>query len=459
MWEKILEITDFLWGTPLIILMIGIGLFFTVGTKFFQVINFPFVWKKTVNEIFKKKEKGSSEEEGQLSAAHALSTVLAGTVGAGNIAGVATAIAVGGPGAVFWMLVIGLFGMMTKMVEVTLSVAYRKKSEETGEFYGGPMYYIKHIKGIGKGLAFVYAIALCILVLTDACGIQTNTFATTAYSAFKIPMIFSGIFIVGIGLFIVLRGGVNKVGEFCGRLVPSMVIIYIVGALIVILLNIKTVPESVAMIFKYAFSPAPAVGGFAGATISLAMARGAARGIFSNEAGEGTAATVHATAKTDHPVHQGMYGVLEVFIDTGIVCTITALAILSSGVWSNGNTGAPLTFDAFNSTLGSFGGIVIALAVMLFTFSSYIGFFVEYRTSIEYIFGEKAVKYAKWLFFIIPLLAVSADIESVWSLADIAVGFIIIPNIIALFLLRKKFFSLFKEYMSKRKEKNINTLS
>lgn len=450
MWEKIVEITDFLWGVPLIILLIGVGLYFTVGTKFFQVTRVKLIYQKTIGEML----KGTSHDhnDGQLSPIHVLFTVLAGTVGAGNIAGVATAIAVGGPGAVFWMWIIGICGMMTKMVEVTLSVAYRKKSETTGEYYGGPMYYIKSIKGIGKVLAPLYAIALCILVLTDACGIQANTLATTAYDVFRIPMIVSGVIMVGIAVVVIASGGVNKVGAFCAKFVPPMVLIYIVGAFIVIIANFDKVPGAFKMIFEYAFAPTPAVGGFVGATVSMAMARGASRGIFSNEAGEGTAATVHATAKTDHPIHQGMYGILEVFIDTVVICTLTALIILTSGVWSNGNTGAPLTFDAFRSVMGTPGTVIISIAVILFTFSSYIGFYVEYRTCIEYLFGEKAIKYAKYLFFIIPFIAVSSEIESVWSLADIAVGFIVIPNVIALLLLRHRFIELFKEYMNINKK-------
>lgn len=454
MWNKIIEITDFLWGVPLIVLLIGVGLYFTIGTRLFQIKSIGFIYKKTIGEMLKGNKDSGNDSEGQLSPLHALSTVLAGTVGAGNIAGVATAIAVGGPGAVFWMWLIGIFGMMTKMAEVTLSVAYRKRSEETGEFYGGPMYYIKSIKGIGKILAPLYAVALCVLVLTDACGIQANTLATTAYDVFHVPAIVSGIVMVGIAVLVIATGGINKVGSFCAKLVPPMVIIYILGALVVIFVNFDKVPEALSMIFKYAFAPTPAIGGFTGATVSLAMARGASRGIFSNEAGQGTAATVHATAKTDHPIHQGLYGILEVFIDTVIICTLTALLIITSGVWSNGNTGAPLTFDAFRSVMGTPGTAVISLAVILFTFSSYIGFYVEYRTCIEYLFGEKAIKYAKYIFFIIPLIAVTSEIESVWSLADIAVGFIVIPNVIALFILGPKFISLFREYIKKEKSKD-----
>ena len=231
-----------------------------------------------------------------------------------------------------------------------------------------------------------------------------------------------------------------------------MIIVYIVACIVVIAANAGRIPAAFEMIFKYAFEPAPAVGGFAGATISLAMARGASRGIFSNEAGMGTATTVHATAQTDNPAHQGMYGILEVFIDTIIICSLTSLAILTSGVWSDGNTGVVLTFDAFRSTWGRVGIIVLCIAVVLFTYSSYIGFFVEFRTCVEYLFGEKAVKVLQFLFFILPVLSVLLEVEQIWDLADMAVGFIVIPNMIAIVLLSPKFFEIFHGYLKKIKE-------
>ena len=211
-------------------------------------------------------------------------------------------------------------------------------------------------------------------------------------------------------------------------------------------------PGALKMIFQYAFAPMPAVGGFAGSTMALAMGRGASRGIFSNEAGEGTAATVHATAQTDHPIHQGMYGVLEVFIDTIIICTLTALSIITSGVWSSGSTGAVLTLEAFRTVWGKWGTYILCIAIILFTYSSYQGFFVEYRTSTEYLFGEKAIKYLQWFFFVPPIIAVTMPIEAIWSLADMAVGFIVIPNMLAILLLSKKFFQLFQENMDKKKK-------
>lgn len=451
MFDWLVEVTEFLWGTPLMILMVGVGLYLSVRTGFFQFTGVKMIWNKTVGELLHGDKSGAAAGEGTLDPFHALSTVLAGTIGSGNIAGVAAAIAVGGPGAVFWMWIIALVGMMIKMAEVTLSVAYRKKGED-GEYYGGPMYYIQEGLGGGLGKFFggFYAVALFVLVVTDACFVQTNTLATSAQDVFHIPLIVSGVLLVALSLFIILRGGVKKIGSFCGKVVPPMCVLYLAGCLIVVFANIGQVPAAFGMIFKYAFAPAPAVGGFLGSTISLAMGRGASRGIFSNEAGEGTAATVHATAQTDHPAHQGMYGILEVFIDTIIVCTLTSLAIITSGVWSSGETGAPLTFAAFRSVLGNAGTWVLCIAVILFTYSSYLGFFVEYRTSVAYLFGEKSVKILQWFFFVPPIVAVTMPIEAIWSLADMAVGFIVIPNMIALLLLSGKFSSLVKEYIGKK---------
>ena len=455
MWQVLYDLTDFLWGTPLMILMVGVGLYLTIRSGFFQFLGIPTWWKHTVGEVLHgdKSDDAKQKHEGELKPFQALSTVLAGTVGSGNIAGVAAAIAIGGPGAVFWMWIIALVGMMTKMAEVTLSVAFRKKTPD-GEYFGGPMHYMKEGLGkIGKFLAGFYAIALLIMVLADACFVQPNTLATCVNDVFGVPLIVSGIIITVLSTIVILTGGVQKIGDFCGKFVMPMILLYIVACLSVIIANIGSVQAAFGMIFKYAFAPAPAVGGFVGSTMSLTMARGASRGIFSNEAGEGTAATVHATAQTDHPAHQGMYGILEVFIDTIVICTLTSLAIICSGVWSCGDTGVVLTFDAFRSTWGFAGIVVLCLAVVLFTYSSYLGFFVEFRTCVEYIFGEKAIKLMKWLFLALPILSVTLEVEQVWDIADMAVGFIVIPNMIALLLLSPKFIELLKDYRAKLAER------
>lgn len=453
MWDALYNLTEFLWGTPLMILMVGVGLYLTVRTGFFQITGFATWWKMTIGEILgKTKKSNSGQKENGMKPYQAMSTVMAGTVGSGNIAGVATAIAVGGPGAVFWMWLISIVGMMTKMAEVTLAVAYRKKGEN-GEYFGGPMYYMKQGLGkIGKILAGVYAVALFIQVLADACFVQTNTLAVCVNDVYGVPLIVTAVVVVVLSSIIIFSGDITKIGDFCGKMVPSMIIIYIVSCLGVIFLNISRVPESLAMIVRYAFQPAPAAGGFLGSTVSLTMARGASRGIFSNEAGMGTATTVHATAQTDDPVHQGMYGILEVFIVSIIICTLTALTVIASGVWDNGNTGVVMAFDAFRGVWGKVGIIVLSIAVILFTYSSYIGFFVEFRTCVEYLFGLKAVRYLQWIFLALPIASSLLAVEQVWDIADMAVGFIVIPNMIALFLLSPEFFKRFKDYRNKIKK-------
>ena len=452
MWDKLCDVMNFFWGTPLMILMVGIGLYLTIRTSFFQIRGIGIWMRHTVGELFVKKGGDDKPQEGELKPFQALSTVLAGTVGSGVIAGVSAAIAIGGPGAVFWMWVIAAVGMMIKMTEVTLAVAYRKKSD-AGEYFGGPMHYMS--KGLGKSgkiLAGIYAVALFVLVLADACFVQTNTLAVCVNDVFQVPLLMTGVIVVAISMVVILKGGVTKIGDFCGKMVPPMILIYIVACLVVIIFNIKRIPEAFQMIFQYAFAPAPAIGGFTGTTISMTIARGASRGIFANEAGMGTASTVHATAQTDHPAHQGMYGILEVFIDSFIICTMTSLTVICSGVWSNGNTGVVLTFDAFRSVWGQFGIMILCMAVVLFAYSSYLGFFVEFRACVEYLFGGKMVRFLQWIYFALPILAVTLEVEQVWDIADMAVGFIVVPNMIAILMLSPKFISIFKDYMQQLKE-------
>lgn len=452
MWQQIYDFFDTLWGYPMLILLVGGGLYYGIRTGFFQIRCLPLIFRKTFGEMFKKDKREEVESlEGTLTPFQALSTVLAGTVGAGNIAGVATAIAIGGPGALFWMWVTAIFGMMTKLAEVALSIRYRKKGED-GEFYGGPMHYMR--KGLGSKwawLAAIYSVAMVLLVLTDASFVQVNTAATALNDAFGVPLWIVGVAIVVVSLIVVI-GGTKRIGEFCGKVVPPMCVLYIVGCLVVIFAHVTNIGHALGMVFTYAFKPVAAVGGFAGSTIMMTMTKGGFRGIFSNEAGEGTAATVHATAKTDHPIHQGFYGVVEVFIDTIIICTLTGLAILCTGdVWSSGETGVYLTFAAFRETFGNVGVYVAGVCVFLFAYSSYLGFFVEFRTSLEYIFKEKVTKYLKWLFFVPPIISCILPVSVIWDLADMVVGFIFIPNMIAILALSPQVLEMLKEYTAKCK--------
>ena len=453
MFQAIYDFTDMLWGWPLFILVAGTGLFLSIKTGFFQITGIKTWWKKTIVEALKK-DKNENAGEGELTPWQAITTVLGGTVGSGNIAGVATAIYSGGPGAVFWMWLIAILGMLTKMAEVTLSVNYRKKGED-GEFYGGPMHYMKTALGkTGKVLAGIYGVALFLDIATDACAIQVSTLADAVNDVFGVAPMISAAVVVAISLVIILSGGVKKVGQISSIIVPPMVIIYFIGCMGVIIANIGNLPAALRDIFACAFGAQPIMGGVAGYTVSAAISKGVARGIFSNEAGMGTAATVHATAQTDHPIHQGMYGIFEIFIDTIVVCSLTGLAVLCANILPTATeelAGVPMVMEAFRGTWGNFGAIILCVAVVLFCYSGYLGFFVEFRTCTEWLFGLKASKFVNALFFILPLLATMLSTLEVWGLCDIVVGLVIIPNLIALIMLSPKFVELFKEYTGKLK--------
>jgi len=441
MWDSMYAAFEFIWGIPLTIFIILVGIYFTKNIGFLQ-LKLKTVWKNTVKKV---KENNSYRT---------IMSVLGGTVGSGNIAGIATAVAVGGPGAIFWMWVIALFSMATKMVEVTLAVRYQKK-DKNGNNYGGPMYYIKQILGTpGKVLATIYSVALLIYVICDSGFVQINTIATSIVDTFPtvLPII------VGIVLFvlaiIIFAGGLKRIGKIMEKTVPFMCLFYIVASLIVIFANIGNLPAALRDIFVYAFKPAPILGGFMGATVVQAISKGAARGIFANEAGLGTSTTVHATT-TNNPVEQGMWGILEVSVVSFVVCTITALLVMTTGAWTSGLEGAPIVLEAFKSLFGMGGKYVLCIAISTFAFSSYVGFFFEFTTCMRYLFKEKALKYLKWIYVlpIIPAALLSAGF--IWDLADMAVGFIIVPNLIALLILAPKFKAMFKDYKEGKVVKSV----
>lgn len=452
-WNEIYGFLEILWSWPLFILVIGTGLYFSFKTHFFQITGIKIWWKKTIGEILTKKVNITGSE-GELTSKQTIATVLGGTVGSGNIAGVATAIYSGGPGAVFWMWIIAIVGMLTKMVEVTLAVKFRKKGEN-GAYYGGPMYYMKAGLGkVGVVLAAIYGIALFIDVSTNACVVQVSTLIDSINSVFKVPTIVSAVVISIITLIIVLSGGTKRIGKVSAFIVPPMIAIYFIGCIGVIVTHISNLPIALRDIFACAFGAKPLMGGATGYAISAAISKGTARGIFSNEAGAGSATTVHATSKTDHPIHQGMYGIFEVFIDTIIVCSLTAFAILCGEVLPSATdeiAGVGMVIQAFKTTWGNFGEIILCVVVALFCYSGYLGFFVAFRACTEWLFGAKLSKYANVFFFILPIIAALFTTLEIWSLSDIAIGLVIIPNLIALILLSPKFIELFKEYIEKIK--------
>ena len=437
MFEKLVEITDFLWGIPLTLFVVIAGIYFCYCCKFIQFTKVKTIWKNTVG----KKNKSDSDKK-------TINTVLAGTIGSGNIAGIASAIAVGGPGAIFWMWVIALVSMAIKFVEVTLAVKYREKNSD-GTYIGGPMYYIKKIMGkFGKILAFVYSIGLLILVITDSGFVQINTLATSVNDTFGIPLVVIAITLIILSI-IIINKGFKRTTNVLQKIVPIMSGIYIVTAIIIIVMNIENLVSSLILVVKYAFSPAPIVGGFAGATISSAISKGAARGIFANEAGMGTTTTVYATSKEENPVKQGMWGIVEVTIVSFIICTLTGLVVMVSGAWTTGDTGSVMVLDAYENVFGIFGKYIMCIVITLFAYSTFLGFYIEYKTSITYIFGENKLKMLKWFYYIPIIFATLMPIEEIWSIADMAVGFIVIPNIIALICLSKKFKTIFSENMKK----------
>ena len=436
MFDKIVAIFDFIWGIPLTIFIVLAGIYFSFCTGFLQLTGIKKVFKNTIGKI---KEKDSYKT---------IMSVLGGTVGSGNIAGIATAIAVGGPGAIFWMWVVAFFSMATKMVEVTLAVKHQKKDKD-GNNVGGPMYYIKSIKSkIAKPLAFIYSIALMIYVLCDAGFVQINTVSTSLMDTFSIKPILVGAILLILSIFII-NGGLKRISKILEKAVPSMCIFYLVAAMIVIVVNIGNLPLALKQIVKYAFKPAPIIGGFAGATVVQAIAKGAARGIFANEAGTGTSTTVHATTNNP-PVRQGMWGMLEVAIVSFVVCTITALLVMTTKTWSLGLDGAPMVLKAFESLYGTFGKYVLCVVIVSFAYSTYIGFFYEFTTCMRYLFSEKSLKILKWIYIIPVIFAVFLPIDVIWTFADMSVGFIMIPNLIALLLLSNEFKKIYRAELNEK---------
>ena len=430
------------------------GLIYAVKTRFFQFRKFGYILKNTAGEMFKK-GGGATGQEGTLTPLQAVSSALAGCVGTGNISGVATALFVGGPGAVFWMWIISLLGMLTKCVEVTLAQYYRVKGED-GVYYGGPMYYIE--RGMGKKwkpLAIFFAVTIVLGGLGTAAFVQPYTMSTAVENIFGVPTwITTVVAVIICGA--VLLGGVKGIGKFCEKVTPVMCVIYIVGALGVILLNIQNVPGALGAIFKYAFTPMSAVGGVAGSTLALALRQGAARGTFSNEAGCGSSPITHATAITEHPFKEGMYGSFEVFIDTLVVCTMTSLSILCAGpeVWQSGLKAEALTMSAFTHTYGAVGNFLVAIPLVLFAFSTMVGWEINYESAFFYIFPKgkesKAFKYLIRVIWLVPgFIALGKTPEIIWTVVDIVSGFWCIPNAIALICLSGVFMKVYNDYNDK----------
>lgn len=438
-------INGIVWGPPMLFLIVGTGIYLTFRTNFFSILKLGYVLKNTFLKMFSKDTQG----EGEITPFQAVATALAATVGTGNVAGVATAIALGGPGAVFWMWVSALFGMTTKFGEVVLAIKYREKTDD-GRFVGGPMYYIQN--GLKwKWLAVIFSIFGALAAFGIGNMVQSNSVAASLQESFSIPPLATGI-VLAVLTALVILGGIKRIGAVTEKLVPFMAAIYILGAIFIIILNGSHIPEAFGLIFKYAFTPAAASGGFVGATIATAMRRGISRGVFSNEAGLGSAPIAHAAATTDHPVRQGLWGVFEVFMDTIVICTLTALAIMVSGLWNSGVTGAALTTQAFNEAIPG-GGYIVSIGIMLFAFSTILGWSYYGERCAEYLLGKKAILPYRIIW--IPMVVVGSigGLEFLWDLSDTLNGLMAIPNLIGVLALSGTVIALTKEYFAKEKVK------
>jgi AGCS family alanine or glycine:cation symporter len=438
-------INNIVWGPPILILIVGSGLYLSIKTGFFSITKLGYILKNTFLKMFSKEQKG----EGEVTAFQAVATALAATVGTGNIAGVATAIALGGPGAVFWMWFAAIVGMTTKFAEVVLAVHFREKTED-GRFVGGPMYYIE--KGLGwKWMAVLFAAFGTLASFGIGNMTQSNSVALAVQGSFNIPPLATGIVLAVItGLVIV--GGIKRIGAFTEKLVPFMAAIYIIGGLVILFTNIGAIPAAFALIFKEAFTGTAAVGGFVGSTMMLAIRYGVARGVFTNEAGLGSAPIAHAAATTDHPVRQGLWGVFEVFVDTLVICSLTALVIITTGAWQSGESGAVLTTLAFNTALPG-GGIIVTVGLMLFAYSTILGWEYYGERCLEYLAGTKPIMVFRIIWVIFVVIGAIGGLEFIWSLADTLNGLMAIPNLVGVLFLSGTVFKLTKEFFAKEKSK------
>jgi AGCS family alanine or glycine:cation symporter len=437
------QLNGVVWGPPMLVLILGTGLFLMLRLKFMPLskigAGFKLMWQG--------RKKGDAES-GEISPFQALMTCLAATVGTGNIAGVATAIFLGGPGALFWMWCTALVGMATKYCEVVLAVHYREK-DERGEHVGGPMYAIKN--GLGKKwlwLGTAFAIFGGFAGFGIGNMVQVNSMAAALQTTFNVPLWVTGVVtMVFVGM--VILGGIKRIGKVAATLVPFMCVAYIIAAFVVLVVNAAEIPAAFEMIFTYAFSPAAATGGFAGAAVMAAIRFGVARGIFSNEAGLGTAGIAQAAGTTNSPVRSGMIGMLGTFIDTIIICSMTGLAIITSGVWTSGASGAALSAAAFESAMPGVGGYILTIALVVFAFTTILGWSYFGEKCWEYMVGTKSILPFRILWVVAVPFGAIAHLEFAWLVADTLNGLMAIPNLLSLLLLSPIVVKLTKDHFAK----------
>ncbi len=439
-------INDVVWGVPMLVMILGVGLFLSIGLKLMPILKlgtgFKLLWSGRIPDK-------DEDVQGQISPFNALMTSLSATIGTGNIAGVATAIAMGGPGALFWMWCTALVGMATKYSEAVLAVKFREEDAK-GHHVGGPMYYIKN--GLGKKwtwLGVVFAVFGACAGFGIGNTVQANSVADALSANFGVaPWITGVVMMLLVGA--VLMGGIHRIADVAGKLVPLMTIFYIVSGLAVLVVYAADLPAALSLIVKSAFTPVAAQGGFAGAAVWAAVNLGVARGVFSNEAGLGSAPIAHAAAQTNNPVTQGLVAMLGTFIDTIIVCSITGLAIVVTGSWSSGENGAPLTSMAFGHAL-PIGNYVVAVALAIFAFTTILGWSFYSEKCIQFLFGVKAIMPFRLIFTIVVPIGALAKLDFIWLLADTLNAMMALPNLVALLLLSPVVFKLTRSYFDKQR--------
>jgi len=482
MFENIKNLTDIMWGWPLIIVLLGVGFFLTIISNFFQFKYIKHIWSETLAKIFKK-TISENKNQGILAPIQAVSIAIGGTIGVGNIGGVATAIAVGGPGALFWLIVAGIVGQIIKMVEVTLAVYFRSKDEK-GNPFGGPTYYIK--KGIGdsykfyklqKILSFLFISGMIASIFVS---MQNYTVSEAISSTFNFNSLLQNYFVQELNfsnnlnysqaiygiiytiiVYVMIAGGLKQLGKIAEIIVPFMCIFYLLGGLVIIIKFWYLLPSTIILIVRDAFNGTAAVGGFAGATFIMAMQKGLARAVFSNEAGWGTSPMIHSTSKTDHPIRQGLWGVAEVTVSTIFVCTVTALVIIITSQWKTGLSGATLTLSAFEVGIGFLGRIILTIGIFLFGITTTTGWYTYYDIIFRYLLGGKTsikdnfLNIYKWVYPIPGLALVLYSVfyqkpsQEIWVFADFSTALPVFANVISILILSPVFVLLLKDYISR----------
>ncbi|KEQ13150.1 alanine/glycine:cation symporter family protein [Endozoicomonas numazuensis] len=446
--EIIGAINGVVWGPTMLVLILGVGLFLMLGLRLMPLLKlgtgFKLLWQG-------RNTKPNEQNSGEISPFQALMTALSATIGTGNIAGVATAVFMGGPGALFWMWCTAMVGMATKFSEAVLAVKFREV-DENGNHYGGPMYYIKN--GLGSRWAWLgtaFAIFGAIAGFGIGNTVQSNSVADVLHSNFGLPPLATGLVLMTL-VGAVLIGGIRRIGAVASTLVPLMAIAYLFAGLVVLGINADKIPEALSLVFTHAFTPTAAAGGFAGAAVWAAIRFGVARGVFSNEAGLGSAPIAHAAARTNDPVRQGMIAMLGTFLDTIIVCSITGLVIITTGVWTSGATGAALTSAAFAEALPGVGNYIVAVSLAIFAFTTILGWSFYGERCVVFLMGPRAVKAYRLLWILAVPVGATVSLDFIWLVADTLNAMMALPNLIALVLLSPVVFKLVREYFSRQAE-------